>query len=427
MPPDATSGWSLSRWLEWLESGPRGGIEMGLDRVRQVSDRLAIPHAPTLTVAGTNGKGTCAHFAARLLQAAGLRTGLYTSPHLVDFRERVLIDGVPASEAELLSALQAVEAARQDVVLTYFEHVTLAALWLFASAGVAVRVLEVGLGGRLDAVNIVDADVAVITSIGLDHIDWLGDSRDAIGAEKAGVARGGRPLILAEQDPPDGLTAALNRIDAMVIGVGSAATVESVAGKWTYQDDELHMTGLPLPRQHSAATLRNVAAAMRAVRCMGVRAEMIETQARALLPDFGLAGRLDHRGNIILDVAHNAEAAAELARHLMHSRVGQGHDRLLLGMLSDKPVEAVVAALADCVSEIHLAGLPGARGLSTTELARRVRQTVPTMKVISHSDVSSALAACRGLSRGEDRIVVTGSFLTVAAAMHELSMSPHDA
>lgn len=410
-----TSAWSLPRWLEWLESGARGGITLGLDRLRQVAARLALSPRPTLSIAGTNGKGSTAHFAARLLTACGRRCGLYTSPHLLAFNERIVIDGAPVADADIAAALLRVEQARDGIPLTYFEYTTLAALVLFADADVDAQVLEVGLGGRLDAVNLVDADVAVITSIGIDHIDLLGATRDAIGAEKAGIARRGRPVVVAEPDPPPGLLAALDAAGAEVLALGSGFCVDTAGHEWHYRDAALDLHGLPLPARRSAATLRNLGAAIRAVACMGVSAQALAAAVRDQAPQAGVPGRLDPRGDVVFDVAHNAEAAHELVDYLAATRTGR--DRLLIGMLADKPVAAVARVLASACGEAVAVPLPGPRGMSGEALATQLRAAVPGWPVTATTGISEGLARLRALTGPGDRIIVTGSFLTVCAAL----------
>lgn len=417
-----TSAWSLPRWLEWLESGSRGGITLGLDRLREVAARLALPPRPTLSIAGTNGKGSTAHFSARLLAACGRRCGLYTSPHLLHFNERIVIDGRPVADDAIAAALLRIEQARGDIPLTYFEFATLAALLLFAEAGVDAQVLEVGLGGRLDAVNLIDADVAVITSIGLDHTDLLGDTRDAIAAEKAGIARRGRPVVVAEPDPPPGLAAALAGIGAEVIAWGSGFGADTDGHEWHYHDAALALSRLPLPARRSGATLRNLGAAICAVSRMGVSQAQLSTAVRSQAGAAGVPGRLDARGDFVFDVAHNAEAARELADYLAATR--QGHDRLLLGMLADKPVAGVAAVLSQACDEAIAVPLSGPRGLDAEALAAQLRAAAPGWPVRTAATVAAALAELRAATGPGDRIVVTGSFLTVCAGLAAQRVDP---
>ena len=401
-------GWSLEQWLAWLEQGPRGGIVLGLDRVARVLDRLAPAARPTLTVAGTNGKGSCAHFAAQLAHACGRRVGLYTSPHLLDFGERIRVDGVPCERTKLIDTFARVEAARGDVMLTYFEFTTLAALCLFDDADVDLRVLEVGLGGRLDAVNAIDADACVITSIGLDHVAELGDSLDGIAREKAGVARPGRAAVMAMPEPPVALREALDGIGARSRSVGVVA--DAADGGWRIDGFD---TALPAPVIAGDAVRRNLAAAAIGLTETGMDAATIAAALPGAVTAFSLPGRQQAHGDLILDIAHNVEAAGELAAAL-----GQRHGRwrIVLGMLADKPVEGVAQVLAPLAAGWVCTGLPGPRGMPGDMLAGRVAGAGMTGVVAAH-DVAEAVAIARASRTGDESILVTGSFLTVAGAL----------
>lgn len=402
-PSDDRTAWSLADWLRYQEQLHPRSIELGLERVRRVAERLGVLERPplTLTVGGTNGKGSSATLAALIAGEAGHRTGLYTSPHLLRYNERVVIDGEPVTDAALCRAFTVIEAARAETPLTYFEFGTLAALWLFREARVDVQVLEVGLGGRLDAVNIVDADAALVTTIGLDHRDWLGDDRESIGREKAGIYRAGRPAVCADPDPPASLSVANLRL-------GREFRIEAGQGSWHWQGAR-SLPDLPMPGLPGRFQLYNAAGVIAALLAMpGL--SIPEAAIRAALPRLRLPGRFERIGDVILDVAHNTEAAEALAQNLRDAGLA-GRLSLVLGMLSDKPVAEVAAALAPLGTSLHLAGLPGPRGLSAAELAARLRPA--GLKWHSHADVAAALAAAR---RAAENTVVTGSFLTVAAA-----------
>ena len=401
-------GWSLEQWLAWLEQGPRGGIVLGLDRVARVLDRLAPAARPTLTIAGTNGKGSCAHFAAQLAGACGQRVGLYTSPHLLDFGERIRIDGEPCERARLTDAFARVEAARGEVMLTYFEFTTLAALCLFDDADVDLRVLEVGLGGRLDAVNAIDADACVITSIGLDHVAELGNSLDGIAREKAGVARAGRAAVLAMPEPPAALQEALDGIGARSRPVG--VVTDAADGDWRIDGFGV---ALPPPVIAGDAVRRNLAAAAVGLTETGIEAAAIAAALPAAVAAFSLPGRQQTHGDLLLDIAHNVEAAGELAAALGRR---QRRWRIVLGMLADKPVEGVAQVLAPLAAGWVCAGLPGPRGMTGDVLAGRVAGAGMT-DVAAARDVADAVAIARASRTGDESILVTGSFLTVAGAL----------
>jgi len=399
--------WSLAQWLVWLEEGPRGGIDLGLERVQRVADRMGLAPCKTVTIAGTNGKGSCAQVASDLARACGYRTGLYTSPHLTHFGERIRVDGDACSDAQLLAAFQHVEQARQDEHLTYFEFTTLAALSCFQTEAVDLRVLEVGLGGRLDAVNVVDADVAVITSIGLDHTAELGDTVDAIAPEKAGVARAGKPAIMAMAEPPTALPPALARIGATIIHADTVVGPESMV-----------LGNFPAPLERLAgcsnALQRNGAGAALALQHLGIPVEDIMAHWPAVAAQFALAGRQQRHGDLLLDVAHNREAAVELASALRSQELTPCW--FVLGMLEGKPVEAVAEVLAPMAAGIVCVSLDSARGIAGPRLAQRIRSAGLDAVMVADT-VAAGLRAARERAKAGETIVVTGSFLTVAGAL----------
>lgn len=411
---EPAAGWSLPQWLEWLEQGPRGGVELGLERVSTVLHRLQLRQRQTLTIAGTNGKGSCAHFAARVAGASGRRVGLYTSPHLLSFAERVMIDGRPVPEEVLCSAFYRVEHAREGTRLTYYEYATLAALICFDDADVELRVLEVGLGGRLDAVNAVDADACVITSIGLDHTRELGNTRDAIGAEKAGVARYGRPAVLAMPDPPEGLLSALSARGAQIQQIPPCMMTAGDA----WQIDGVSAV-LPVPGVHGGAIRANMAAAVRALLALRLDARVLASILPEQVRTFQLPGRQHWHAGLLLDVAHNAEAGAELAAALPYQHPGgpNGQWWLVLAMLADKPTVPYVRALQNAsIKGVIVAGLSVARGLSAGDLqARLVDAGIPV--AACHARVTAAIKDARMRAGAADRIIVSGSFYTVAEAL----------
>jgi dihydrofolate synthase/folylpolyglutamate synthase len=407
--------WSLAEWLAWQEQLHPQAIDLGLERVRQVALRLGLlaPHVPTLSIAGTNGKGSSAALAALIYQEAGFRVGLYISPHLLRYNERVAINGKLAADEDLCRAFRAIDDQRQNISLTYFEFGTLAALWLYREADVQVRVLEVGLGGRLDAVNLVDADCALITNIGLDHTDWLGPDRESIGREKAGIMRSGRPAICAEETPPQSVIAAAKSLCARLAVLGADYRYVAHGNSWDWQQGERQLEHLPLPGLQGAAQLRNAAGVLTAIEVLQGILPVSEPAIRAALPKLSLPGRFQRQRNLILDVAHNVEAAAILADNLRAEAVS-GRLILVLGMLRDKPVASFCQTLAPLVSQVHAAGLPPPRGLAAEQIALLTADL--GWRIECHADVSAALAAAQAQAQPGDRILVTGSFLTVAAA-----------
>ena len=428
-PPDAAS--SLKDWLAYLESIHARAIDLGLDRVREVAGRLAPGlDCVKIVVAGTNGKGsTCAMLEAMLL-AAGYRVGLYTSPHLIDFNERARVNGEVVPDAALVEQFVAVEAARGEISLTYFEFTTLAVLRLFAQAGLDAAVLEVGLGGRLDAVNIVDADCAIVTSVDLDHMDWLGDTREKIGLEKAHVYRPGRPAICSDPRPPQTLLDHAAGIGADLWLFGRDFNYSGDRQQWAYGGRGQRRNALAYPALRGANQLLNAAGALAALESLRDRLPVPQQAVRQGLLQAALPGRfqiLPGQPAVILDVAHNPHAAAVLAQNL-DSMGFHPYTHAIFGMLADKDVDGVVAKLGDRVDNWHCVSLPGPRGLDANDLAARVERTIrqrrppdePQAAVIAHPDAAQALAAVHGQAGENDRIVVFGSFLTVAAVLKAL-------
>jgi dihydrofolate synthase/folylpolyglutamate synthase len=411
---------SLGDWLIRLEALHPSAIELGLDRVRRVKDAMGLaPAFPVLVVGGTNGKGsTCAYLEA-ILGAAGCRTGLYTSPHLLRYNERVRIAGREASDADLVRAFERVDAARGDTSLTYFEFGTLAAMRQFVDAQVDVAILEVGLGGRLDAVNVFDADAAVVTGVDLDHMEYLGDTREAIGFEKAGIYRAGRPAVCADPDPPASLLDHARRIGADLRCLGREFSAEATGGSWRYRGPAWRWHGLPLPAIAGPIQLRNAAGALAVLEAAQARLPVSEAAIRAGLLAARVAGRFQRiatRPEVIVDVAHNPDAARALAATLRANPVS-GRTLAVVGMLADKDADGVIAALAGCV-DAWWACTPGSpRARDAASLADSLRHHAVEARVAVEPDVKTALAAAREAAREDDRILVFGSFYTVAAVL----------
>lgn len=411
---------TLGEWLAWQETFHHSEIDLGLERVRAVADKLLNrpPLYPVITVAGTNGKGSVLAYLQAILNAAGYRTGLFTSPHLVRYNERIAVNGEFASDAELIQAFAAVDGARADTSLTYFEFSALAALHIFESAEVDVGLLEIGMGGRLDAVNIVDPDVAVITNIGLDHQSWLGHDREAIGREKAGVMRSRRPVVCGDPDPPATLLAHAKEIGAELQCVNRDFRYLKQASAWTFQGRAARLENLPLPSLQGDVQVANAALALAALQCLGDRLPVAVGHAQKGLASAVLPGRIQQLGRAplwVLDVCHNGESARVLANWLA-THPCRGRTRLVLGMLRDKNVQAVVDALSAQVEEWYLAGLSGARGLPSEALAERVGPGARRV-VGAFASVEEACARAAREAGQDDRIVVCGSFHTVGAAL----------
>jgi len=412
---------TLAAWLAYLEKLHPKSIALGLERVKAVHARMdAVLSCPVVIVTGTNGKGSTCAMLESIVRSAGYRTGVYSSPHLLRYNERVRIGGESQDDAAIVAAFSAVEDARADTPLTYFEYGTLAALWAFARANLDVAVLEVGLGGRLDAVNIVDADVAVVTTIDLDHMDYLGPTREHIGFEKAGIFRPGRPAVCAEPDPPATLTAHARDIGAPLVQIGRDFGYVSEAAQWRYWGPGGERFGLPVPALRGAYQLANASTALAALGLLQDRLHVPASAIRDGLCNVTLPGRfqvLPGRPAIVLDVAHNPHAARALAATL--STMGYFRETIaVFGMLADKDIGGVIAATASRIDRWFVASVPGPRG-ATADSVRAMLESarVERGSIATFDDVETAFAAAREGAGDADRIVVFGSFLTVAAAL----------
>ena len=426
-PQNAT----LADWLGYLEALHPKAIEMGLDRIRSVAQRMPIQSsAVKFVVAGTNGKGsTCAMLEAILL-ASGWRVGMYTSPHLIDFNERARINGETVKDADFIEAFEEVSAARGDISLTYFEFTTLAVLWLFARQPLDAWVLEVGLGGRLDAVNIVDADCSIVTSIDLDHQDWLGDTRESIGWEKAHVFRAGKPGICADPQPPQTLLDYAAEIGCDLWLFGRDFNYAGDRQQWGFAGRHGRRNALAYPALRGANQLLNASGALAALESVRDRIPVTQQAVRQGLIQAALPGRfqiLPGQPLVILDVAHNPHAAAVLEKNL--GNMGYyPYTYAIFGMMGDKDIEGVIGHLAKRIDRWHCVTLPGLRACAGTELAKRVQDVCQRLRtdedgafeVTAHESVAQAYEAVCQIANPDDRIVVFGSFLTVAGVLQRL-------
>ncbi len=419
---------SLSDWLLRLEGMHPKAIDMGLDRVAAVAKLLGLTFGcPVITVGGTNGKGsTCAMLESILLQG-GYRVGLYTSPHLIHFNERARINGEIASDDALCAAFEKVEAARRDISLTYFEFSTLAILLLFVEANLDAVILEVGLGGRLDAVNIIDADVAIVTSVDLDHQDYLGDTREAIGFEKAGIYRAGRAAICSDPAPPASLIDHATAIGADLWLFGRDFNYSGDRQQWNYGGRGLRRNSLAYPSLRGANQLLNASAALAALEALRDRLPLGAQEVRNGLVMVELPGRfqvLPGRPQVILDVAHNPHAAATLAQNLDNMGFFP-FTYAILGAMSDKDVIGVISHLKDKIDHWYLTGLPLDRAADTEYLADCLRQAGVQESAEKGAECTirhflnpqEAFTEAKRIASENDRIVVFGSFLTVAGVM----------
>ncbi len=411
---------TLADWLAWQETLHPRAIDLGLERVGRVLDALGgrPPEHLTITVAGTNGKGSSVAMLDAIYRAAGHRVGAFFSPHLLRYNERIRIDGREVEDARICAAFAAIDAARGDVSLSYFEFSALAALHLFREEQIDVAVLEVGLGGRLDAVNVVDADCAIVTSIDIDHTEWLGTDRESIGFEKAGIFRPRRPAICADPCPPVSVRGHAERIGADWLAQGRHFGYRvGESGLWDWWGPDGEYSGLSKPALPGAFQLQNAAGVLMTVQALQERRPVPRRALDEGLRQARLAGRMQVLPGavpVVFDVAHNPAAARALAGALAAQPVA-GRTLVVLGMLADKDVEATVAELGPLADAWFLGGTGGERGLPASVLARRMGQTgVP---VVTAGGTAGALALARAAARAGDRILVTGSFPGVAEAL----------
>ena len=430
---------TLADWLTLQESVHPQTIDMGLARVAQVARTLGVSEARSavITVGGTNGKGSIAAHLEALLAARGARVGLFTSPHLVRYNERIRIEGREADDAALIAAFEHIEAARGATTLTFFEYNTLAALWLFAARNVDVAVLEVGLGGRLDAVNLLDADVAVLASVGFDHRDWLGDTLELIGAEKAGILRAQRPAVLGTPDMPASVYAAIAARGAQPVVAEEDFRWRIGEEAWDYEGLSLVLSSLPPPALAGAIQYRNAATALAAIEALQLSAHRSAGAARALaalasadaartaqaLRSVRLPGRFQVvPGSVewILDIAHNPPAARVLAAQLAARPLPgpQGRTLAVIGVLRDKDAAGIGSELGGVIDHWIACALPGARGGSAAELAERLALSHTHIELAQ--SVESGCERARAEARPGDRVVVCGSLHTVGPALEWL-------
>ncbi|HDX9016513.1 TPA: bifunctional tetrahydrofolate synthase/dihydrofolate synthase [Klebsiella oxytoca] len=408
--PQATS--PLATWLSYLEHLHSKTIDLGLARVSEVAQRMAVikPAPFVFTVAGTNGKGTTCRTLESVLMAAGYKVGVYSSPHLVRYTERVRVQGEELPELAHTTSFAEIEAARGDISLSYFEFGTLSALWLFQQARLDVVILEVGLGGRLDATNIVDADVAVVTSIALDHTDWLGPDRESIGREKAGIFRSGKPAIVGEPDMPLTIAEVASEKGALLLRRGVNWQYDASEQGWSFRDRQGALNDLPLPQ----VPLPNAATALAALRASGLKVK--EQAMRDGIQNAMLPGRfqiISEAPRTILDVAHNPHAAAYLAGRLK-TLSKTGRVLAVVGMLHDKDIAGTLTNLQAEVDDWYCAPLEGPRGATAEQLLEHLRAG----KV--YTSVAQAWHAAMADARPEDTVLVCGSFHTVAHVMEEI-------
>ncbi|HZJ95004.1 MAG TPA: bifunctional tetrahydrofolate synthase/dihydrofolate synthase [Thiopseudomonas sp.] len=414
---------NLDQWLLYLEQLHPSEIDMGLARVQDVAKRLKLPALAdqVITVTGTNGKGSSCALLASLVAQQGLQVGLYSSPHLLRYNERVRINGQEVTDQQLCEAFTQVEQARGDISLTYFEMGTLAAFWLFAQAKLDVVILEVGLGGRLDAVNIIDADIAVVTNIGLDHHDWLGDTRNAVAYEKSGIFRLGRPAVCGDLDPPEKLLTQAALLTVPLLLRGRDFDLAHTEHDWHWRG--LNQRGEPIELQNIPLLdlpIENAALALQVYAALGLPWQpeaLCSALLAAQMPGRLQAVEVDWQGRrlqLLLDVAHNPHAAEYLAQRLQ-SRPVKGRRLAVLGVLNDKDLTGILQPIEAQIASWAVAALPSPRSYTQEHLEQALQQR--NAQVIVCEDIAQAIEAQCAAATTDDQIVIFGSFFTVAEAL----------
>ena len=422
--PDKLRFNSLEKWLDWQESLHFTAIELGLERCRRVANNMGLlkPAYNVISVAGTNGKGSSITMLDKILRNANYKTGRYTSPHLLRYNERICIDGIEVSDYVLCESFDRIDRARGEISLTYFEFGTLTALDLFRQHKVELAILEVGLGGRLDAVNVLDADIALITSIDIDHQQWLGDNRESIAREKAGILRNKAPAICSDDKPPQSLLDCADALGTPLSILGRDYTLVIGSSDWSWKTKNVSFEKLPRPMKYCDFQLQNAAGVLMVLEKIKHDYPVSLNNIKEGLNSFRLNGRMQFiPGKIpkILDVAHNAESVRVLVKNISKIPcLGQTH--LLVGMLKDKDHTEVFKILNNIADSWNVITLSEERGSDAKRLITELKSLGIKKNVLEYTDVSDALKQLDVSSRLGDRIIVTGSFLTVGAALEYL-------
>ena len=425
--PDLSSkknaGFDLNDWLAYIEALHPKDIEMGLGRVNQVKQRLNLKtDFPVITVAGTNGKGSTCAMLEHIYHAAGYRVASYSSPHLLRYSERIRVGSLEISDAELIIAFQAIEDARQEIQLTYFEYGTLAAMWHFCATKVDVAILEVGLGGRLDAVNVFEPSCAIVTSVDLDHMDFLGDTRELIGAEKAGIFRKNVPAICGELNPPQSLIDYAQKTGASLKCVQRHFSFESEQNHWRYLADDVVLDRLPMPALIGDFQLYNASCVITAIQSLQNILPVSQAEIEAGLLTVRLHGRyqyLSTKPDVILDVAHNPHAAKSLASNLQKTSTS-GKTIAVFAMLADKDIAGVVNAITNEIDDWYVSGVSHVRGADGAKVQELILSELPNASISLFGEVAEAYAQACIDANENDRIIILGSFFTVAEVMRVL-------
>ena len=417
---------NLCDWLEWQDELHFTAIELGLDRCTVVAENMGLldPDFTVISVAGTNGKGSSVTMMEAILGNSGYKTGCYTSPHLIRYNERIKLDGVEVSDEMLCESFSRIDHARGDISLTYFEFGTLAALDIFHQANVDVALLEVGLGGRLDAVNCLDADVALVTSVDLDHMQWLGPDRETIGREKAGIFRGDKPAICSDPHPPETVLQYAEEIGATLYIPGRDFNYQLSEDHWSWQWGSVIYENLPRPDQYNSCQIQNAAGVLMVLNTLTSKLPIKAGAIEKGLENFSLTGRfqmLTEGTQIILDVAHNNQSAKMLV-HNLKQFPNSGKTHIIIGMLKDKDRNSILGELIEIADYWHTVTISNSRGTDSETIKNELLDLGVTVPISESDTVANTFLKLQKETGMHDRIVVTGSFLSVGDAIKYLKI-----
>jgi len=416
---------SLDGWLSWQEQFHPRPIDLGLERVAGVYARLAPEprKIPTITVAGTNGKGSCVAYLEAIYRAQGYRVGAYTSPHILKYNERIRIDGQPVSDRAICAAFERIDAVRDETSLSYFEFGTLASLELFSQHRVDVRLLEVGLGGRLDAVNIVDPDVAMVTTIAIDHIDWLGHTEEAIGLEKAGIFRRATPAIIGDRNAPASLIKAAGEKQADLFQIGASFDYRKQADGWDWFSEGVHLGLLPEPALKGEHQFRNAASVIMAINCLQTRLPVDISAIKQGLKTVQLKGRFQFIAGdvpVLLDVGHNPQAVETLLEHL-ERYFPSTRIHAVFAMMKDKDIQGVLAMMRQRVEQWYLAPLKNPRAADEESMKNYFNEQDIDNVNLGYADFLAAFNDAKYHAKPGDLILIFGSFFLVSEYLSHFS------
>ncbi len=417
---------TLADWLSWQEKLHLSEIDLGLDRIREVAKRLNLlsPSFPIITVAGTNGKGSSVALFESILKAQGYKTGSYTSPHLIDYNERIKLDSANATDKLIVKAFEEIDKARtsldKPISLTYFEFGALAAMLIFKQQKVDIAILEVGLGGRLDASNLWDPSLAIITSIGIDHIDWLGDDREVIAIEKSGIMRKNTPVICGDLDPPRAIAKEAKRIGAQLYQINNDFSYQKNDNNtWNWRGENDCYT-LPLPSLAGEFQINNSATVIMGLIAINNLLKVDISNIKQGLKLASIVGRLQtihQQPEWLIDVAHNPHAAKQLTKHLNSNPVS-GKTIALFSMLNDKDIDQVISIMNLNIDEWHIVELEGSRSTKINDLEKIIIKHSPRKTVKTHQSFLDACKSLKSTSNLQDRVVAFGSFLVVSEVIN---------